>query len=242
MVNQRGQAALMDSIIFLTIIASVATMLFFFMANYGARADDQLDALYAEDFSIDVLKVITYINVTRDGRSVFEFSEEEDVEPEYDYLLAMMKEDYADTGTFTERTKRATASTISSALRPFDESIDYVYYLLNEDSDEYLFLMFAVHEPVLDRDGDIIEVKRVFYECQPHDKELLTQEVFPYVGEVNTAGGKIVLAEPYSTSNTPFIMSLNLWITKDLEILENLGDPDVEGGVVDLTCTAIPLD
>ena len=245
--NSKGQAALMDSIIFLTIVSSVVTMLFFFMVGYGDRVNNQLDSLYAEDFSIDTLKVITYINVLRDGRSVFDydFKEDEQPSPEYDYLLAIMKEDYADEGKFTQSTKKAVVSTISSTLKPFDESIDYAFFMMHEDSEEFLLLLIAVHEGrfVEDNGRMVVEsVDRVYYVCEPDDKEILAKEVFPYVGEVNSSSGKIMLAEPKSSTNTPFIMSLNMWVSKDIAVLKNLGDPDTEKMIPDLNCTVITTE
>lgn len=235
--NQKGQAALVDSIIFLTIVSAIVTMLFFFMVDYGDRVNVQLDALYAEDFSMDTLKVITYINVLRDGRSVFDYSDDEDNSPEYDYLLAIMKEDYADTGKFSLNTKKAIVNTIADTLRPFEKSIDYTFFLLHEDSDDFLFLLFAVHEGEFGTDGSIQSVERKYYECQPGDKEDVAKEIFPYVGEVNNASGKIMLTEPYSEGSTPFIMSLNLWISKDIKVLQNLETPGT--GVFDFNCTEL---
>lgn len=240
--NERGQASLMDSIIFLTIVSSVVTMLFFFMINYGDRVENQIDSLYAEDFSIDTLKVITYVNVLRDGRSVFDykFEDTEQPLPEYDYLLTLMKEDYADVGKFSYPTKKAIVSTVSSTLLPFEGSLDYAFFMMHEDSEEFLFLMMAVHEGEFNEDGRVTGVDRVYYECAPDDIDVISKEVFPYVGEVNTASGKIMLPEPSSSKNTPFIMSLNLWVSKDIAILKNLKTP--ADGVTDLNCSVITTE
>ena len=138
LLNEKGQAALVDSIIFLTIVSTIVTMLLFFMVDYGDRVNVQLDSLYAEDFSIDTLKVITYINVLRDGRSVFEYDEDEENSPEYDYLLARMKEDYADTQSFSLNTKKAISNTVADTLRPFEKSIDYVLATTKDHLNEWV--------------------------------------------------------------------------------------------------------
>jgi hypothetical protein len=244
--NQKGQAALVDSIIFLTIVSAIVTMLFFFMIGYGDRVSHQLDSLYSEDFSIDTLKVITYINVLRDGRSVFDydFSDTAQPSPEYDYLLALMKEDHADLGEFTYNTKKAVVSTVSSTLKPFEESIDYAFFLTHEDSDEFLLLLLAVHEGQFNDDGEVESVDRVYYDCSPDDRELLSKEIFPYVGEINSASGKIMLVTPGSDvenpQNIPYIFSLNRWVSKDIKVLQNLGEPTP--GITDLNCVEITTE
>jgi hypothetical protein len=242
--NERGQASLVDSIIFLTIVSSVVTMLFFFMIGYGDRVEKQINSVYTEDFSMDTLKVITYINVLRDGKSVFDYDYEYSNQnsPEHDYLLTMIKEDHADIGAFSSPTKQAVVSTISSVLQPFEESLDYAFFILQEDSDKFSLLIFAIHEGLFNEDGDLEEVNRVYYDCNPDNSEILATDVFPNVGKVNSAVGKVMLTHPNSEKNVPFLMSLNLWVSSDISVFKNMAEPDVENGIKDFNCVKIDMD
>jgi len=226
--NSRGQAALMDSIFFLMIVSTICTTLFFFMVNYGGQVDKQVSSFYSRDFAADSLKVVSYINIVRTGDSVFAAADNY----EYDYLLAMMKEDYADKKEFSCETRKAAASTLQSVLKPFDDSIDYAFYLLNESQTEYLFLMFAVHEctdpAVCKQSGanvDLSEVvRRRYYYCKPQNKDVLEKQVFPYAGQVDSSVGKVTFTQPETrdTQGIPFVMGLSMWVSKDITVLNTL--------------------
>jgi hypothetical protein len=226
--NQRGQAALMDSLFFLAIVSTICTSLFFFMVNYGGQVDKQVSSFYSRDFAADSLKVVSYINVLRTGDSVFSSP---DIS-EYDYLLAMMKEDYADKKEFSCETRKSAASTLQSVLKPFDDSIDYAFYLLNESQTEYLFLLLAVHEcsdpaacKVSKADTDYTDiVKRKYYYCKPQSKDILEKQVFPLAGQVDSSSGKVTFTQPTerNTQGIPFIMGLSMWVSKDILVLNTL--------------------
>jgi hypothetical protein len=223
--NNKGQAALMDSIFFLTIVSIVCTSLFFFAVNYGIRTDSQIDSFYSRDFSTDSLKVITYINVSRDGYSL-EQIQDHGLSFENDYLLALIKEDYAKDKNISGRTQKAIVRTLTDVMAPFDTSIDYSFYLLSESETRFLFLLLATHECV---SGDCNsptsinkEIERNFFYCTPLKVDLLEKEIFPFVGKVDTVIGKITLPEVQADGKTVgkhYLMGLSTWITQDIDKL-----------------------
>jgi len=247
MVNAKGQAALMDSLFFLTIVAAITAMLFFYMTSYGNQMNTQLDAFYTKDFAADSLKVITYVNVLRDGTELDKHvaGDYGDDVPQFDYLLTLMKEDYSDKQKFSGETITAIALTLNSVLKPFG-SIDYAFYLLSESESNFLFLMLSVHEGELSlvdeekKKYDVDYVDRVFYSCEPKSQDILTKHITPYVGQINQSKGKISFLDPDVTDSLgrPFIIGLDVWISKDLPVIKDLG-PKLEQPGKDFDCVEI---
>ncbi len=225
--NNKGQAALVDSIMFLTIVSIICTMLFYFAINYGVNVESQISSFYSKDFAQDILKVITYINVSRSGDPIlFETLEEERFEP--DYLLALIKEDYADTfgdsPSLKDSTKRAIATTVTSVVAPFEHAIDYAFYMINESSTErgHLFLFLATRECV-DDEVPCPEVERNYYYCIPYNSNILEDEVFPNLNKVDSSTGKVVLFSEEGRGSSPtslhFLIGFSGWISEDVPVL-----------------------
>lgn len=244
-IDQKGQAALIDSLFFLGIVSVICTSLFFFTINYGSTMERQVNSFYSRDFASDALKVVSYINVMRNGNDVF--SNQlflEDASKEYDYLFALMKEDYSDKREFSCQTRRAIKSTVSSVLRPFDDSFDYAFYVFRQSDNKFLFLMMAVHEcsdPQCTEKNQNIDyaslIERKYYYCAPESKDVLEKKVFPYLGQVDTSIGKVTFSEPGSNDDTkgiPHVMGLSLWVSKSLAVLNNLSSPDSEFNCVEI--------
>jgi len=230
----RGQAALVDSLFFIAIVAALCTGLFYFAINYGSNSESLLYSFYSSDFATDSLKVMTYINVMRDGSPVNATNAASStilVNPEFDYLLALIKEDYAEnTGKGKEAvsitTQTAIAQTIYSVLKPFDDSIDYVFYISKEGvragEAKFLVMIFALHKCFSDDctyQNPNKEVRRVFYACEPSQSNVLEKFVFSNVGKVDSALGKINLGSS-AGSFSPFVTGLHLWVSKRIEPLE----------------------
>ncbi len=223
--DSRAQAALMDSLFFLAIVSTICTLLFFFAMNYGTVLEKNINSFYSSDFAVDSLKVVTYVNVLRDGNDVYSIIPNEN--PQYDYLFTLIKEDYADTKELKPTTKRAIKNTLSAVMRPFEESLDYSFFIMNEDTNNFLFLMFAVHDyntGIFDEDDETksnLDLK--YYSCNPQKKDLLAKEILPNVGKVDSSISKITLFElGESGSGKIFVIGLHLWISKDYSALNLL--------------------
>jgi hypothetical protein len=230
--DSRGQAALMDSIIFLTIVASITTGMFFFTINYGTQTADRVNSFYSSDFAVDALKVITYINVLRTGEDFGRITSMGVVE--LDYLLALIKEDYADTKTLSPETTNAVVATLGATMRPFDRAYDYAFYLVTvSEPKNFLFVVLALHECTsypsvcADPTDKTKEIDRVFYYCTPGISNFLEKDVFPRVGKVDSGYGKVTLSEDVGTRSESriYIMGLQTWKARNVSTLTDLDDP-----------------
>ncbi|MCX6800795.1 MAG: hypothetical protein NTZ73_01250 [Candidatus Diapherotrites archaeon] len=251
--DEGGQAALTDSLFFLAIVSMICTLLFYFLINYGATVEEQINSFYSGDFAMDTLKVIAYVNVMRDGTSIYSLTGDN---PQYDYLLAMIKEDYAESSgnqnpSLNSATRKAIANTVHSVMKPFEHSVDYAFYLFQEDSQKFLFLLMGVHECKKsgtecekDSSGNIVGSERRMYYCIPASPGILKDKVFPYVGKVDSATSKVFLDKGTSKDlsavtgvGANYIMSLDLWISKDVN---NLWGLDSAANKADFNCALIP--
>ncbi len=250
--NQRGQAALVDSLFFIAIVATICTGLFYFAVNYGLGTENLLNSFYSADFAMDSLKVITYINVMRDGSAVIVGNPSSSSlsslsstptpggSKEYDYLLALIKEDFSKNRKLGTQTKIAIANTLYSVLKPFDDSVDYAFYISREStvqgSSTYLALILSTHkfyryEVINGRNTPI--VRRVFYSCEPTNNKALEKNVFPYVGQIDSALGKITLGTGLGNTS-PYIIGLHVWVSKKVGILQ-----DPTNAASELGCTVL---
>jgi len=222
LMNSKGQAALVDSMFFIAIVSAICTGLFYFAINYGLGTEALLVSFYSSDFAMDSLKVITYINVMRDGSPVEANPTSPSAYYEYDYLLALVKEDYAKspTKTLSPKTRVAIANTLYSVLKPFDDSIDYAFYIAKQGETaadvKFVALIIATHEKT---DPTAPQVNRVFYSCDPSAKNVLEKYVFSSVGKVDSAIGKISLFDSRDSSSV-YVIGLHTWISKNVEALK----------------------
>ncbi len=243
--EKSGQAALVDSLFFIAIVSTICTGLFYFATYYGMGPEALLNSFYSSDFAMDSLKVITYVNVMRDGSPVnLEIASTAGSLTEYDYLLALMKEDFAQNKVIGKETQIAISNTLYSVLRPFDDSIDYIFYISRESnvvtSAKYLTLIIATHECTANCEGNVDEtlrgpstrqVSRVFYSCQPTINKVLETKIFPNVGKIDSAYGKVNL------NDSPYIMGLHTWVAKNITVLREL--PIEDKSDPDLNCSQI---
>ena len=249
-INQKGQAAVTDALFFLMIIISLSVFLYNFANSYGSTVQEQIQNEFQTTFATNSLKTILYTSTSRDPTETIY-----DPDAEIDYLLALIKEDYSDKKEMSEGTTHAIVRTLDDVMRPFDASIDYAFYLLNESEVNYLFLLFATHECVdggedVDGDGvtacnDLDEDKqdfitRKYFYCKPRDNTILETEIFPYVGKVDSAFGKVTLADSAEDEKQgrPFIIGFSGWVVTNIEKLstQNLTtSPDYNCSNISLT-------
>ncbi len=257
--NRRGQAALVDSLFFIAIVSIVCTGLFYFTINYGTSTETLLNSFYASDFSMDSLKVISYVNVMRDGTGVSSQSVSgAGANPaQFDYMLAMIKEDYARNREVSFQTKTAIANTIHSVLKPFDDSTDYVFYIKREGGDvsgkQFLAFIIATRKCTGDCcDGECtptpgdpqLSVERTYYACNPAQENVMQKFVYPYVGRVDSAVGRIALSD-FAGNYTYYLMGIDLWVAKKTKATDDIVSKSEETDPAlresDFDCNRIPI-
>lgn len=122
--NQKGQAAVTDALYFLMIVTFLSIFLFGFANSYGNSVKQQINDEFTVTFATNALKTILYTSTTRDpGASI------NDPDAEIDYLVAILKEDFADDQIISESTRKVLGKTISRILSPIEDNLDYIFII-----------------------------------------------------------------------------------------------------------------
>jgi hypothetical protein len=139
--NNKAQAALTDALYFLLIVSTLSTFMFFFASSHGVTLQQRVVTQYWREYSTGALETILYSSTPRiPGQTLEQASE-------VDYLLAAVKEDFADDSEIDE-TKEVLAQNISGIMQPIAGNFDYMFYLYAFDSKEFAFvLIYSREEP-----------------------------------------------------------------------------------------------
>ncbi len=134
-INQKGQAAVTDALFFLMIIISLSVFLYNFANSYGSTVQEQIQNEFQTTFATNSLKTILYTSTSRDPTETIY-----DPDAEIDYLLALIKEDYADDEKINDREKLVLSNTVSSILAPLADSTDYIFYITVPENKKIVFM------------------------------------------------------------------------------------------------------
>lgn len=238
--ERSAQAALVDSLFFIAIVSALGTGLFYFAINYGLSSEALLNSFYSRDFATDALKVITYVNITRDGQIVKPNVPISSTE-EFDYLFAIIKEDYAENSRaevkITPATQKSIAKTLYTILKPFDASFDYIFFITKEGGlqgeQKFLVMIFALHKMV-DEEDPKKGANRVYYSCYPRFSNVIERYIYPSAGALDSAVGRISLCEN-SGACSSFLVGMNIWVSKRAQVFNSI----VNGTDTDFVCTEI---
>lgn len=244
----RGQAAVTDALILLVIISGLTGFLFLFSANYGKGITDQVVRNDSYEFISSALKTIMYQSVPRDAdQSINALSP--DPEQEVDYLMAMVKEDYADDGNLSVNTQRNLAKSVYAVMRPISDTQDYIFSI--NTAQKYVFFMiwrtnFDVQiDPntglpirFQDAGANPNEPHQLFF-CTPDITQNPLQKLFIRVGNTTQAQALVNMVEftgnsfllALDTSEVRAGMTLATWTATPI--------PDAEWNL--LNCKAISL-
>lgn len=157
--NQKGQAAVTDALFFLIIVTTLATLIFLFSNTYGNTVTSQIDRMYGAEYTTSALKTILYSSVPRNPE------EELDKAEEVDYLLAMVKEDFANQVSSTsdaaaalgDATKTILKNNVLAIMEPIASQFDYLFYIWRRDNGAFVYFLFHKSE----------ETGHVDYFCNP---------------------------------------------------------------------------
>ena len=135
--NRRGQAALADALYFLLIVSGLSTFLFFFAVNYGGAIKQQVGLQYRGEYATSALETLLYSSSPRiEGQTLEDATE-------VDFLLAAMKEDFADNGQF-DTTQDLIVNNVVGLMEPLADSFNYLYYIYMPERQEFAFFMLYV--------------------------------------------------------------------------------------------------
>ncbi len=156
--KNKGQAAMTDSLFFLTIIVALSVLLFKFSATYGERIDLSINNLYFKEYTNSTLKTIFYTDIPLDfGKNIYSENTFET-----DYLITALKTDFLPDkkiGASEDISELSDASlpndrdiakynlfhTIKSIMYPLS-NYDYIFYLENRNDDEFIYFMLKINE------------------------------------------------------------------------------------------------
>ncbi|MEM4262039.1 MAG: hypothetical protein QXZ13_03865 [Candidatus Diapherotrites archaeon] len=157
--NEKAQASVTDAIYFLLVVTFLSIFLFGFAGNYGKNVKEQIDNEFETTFAANALKTILYSSTPRDPqKSLF------DEKTEVDYLLAIIKEDYADDQELGEEERKVIAKTIKLIMAPIQDTKDYAFILFvpPESGRQQKIIYFFIHltnfkkEEAKDPKGNVI--------------------------------------------------------------------------------------
>ncbi|MDO8627722.1 MAG: hypothetical protein Q7K42_04605, partial [Candidatus Diapherotrites archaeon] len=171
--NSRGQAALTDSMFLLTIVTSLAILMFVFVSDYGTNINDQLLRQYSTDFVTDSLKTILYISSPRISTEKISVNIG-DQQKESDYLLALVKEDFGDS-FLTDNTKKILRDSLKKIMVPVSDQFDYIFYIALQDERTTDYKYFLLYKSEFFCDGK---------PCEGGEKNAVI--TYPSTGETHT--------------------------------------------------------
>lgn len=204
--GERGQAAITDALFLLIIVSGLAVLMFFFItgtptksnlnpspmdigggggSGYGVAVNRIAMEYYATDYATSALQTLLYSSTPR------HVEENLSKAKEIDYLLAFMKEDYANDKKFSDSTKRLILRDLNLIMASSLPTYDFIFIMRTIPPE-----ITGVSEPVLiilkytDFDN-ATGTKRVYYFCKPGPgKESLIEE------DLLSRAGSVVKAQP----------------------------------------------
>ncbi len=137
--DKKAQAAITDALYFLTIVATLCLFLFVFATQYGNTVSQSIKDRYLEEYEASALKTILYSSTPRDPASDLSSKE-------LDFLLAIVKEDYADDQVLDE-TRIVLKKNIELVMSSKSASFDYIFYIYSsETKNPFPFFLFYKSE------------------------------------------------------------------------------------------------
>jgi len=205
--NQKGQAALTDALYFLLIVSALSTFLFFFAANYGQTMNQRVIEQYWREYSTGALETILYSSTPRIAGQSLENA------AEIDYLLAAVKEDFADDAEIDE-TREVLAQNITGIMQPLAGGFDYFFYFYLPDRKEFAYVLLYTRDAPLIEDGRVTPGHVKIYFCKPPTLNAL-EAVVESVGQSAESDARIQLIELDESGRAlypPARANLTMWI------------------------------
>ncbi len=217
--NRKGQAAVADAIYFLMVVGILSSLLFFFSTGHGTLVSQQLALEYRSEYATSALKTMLYSSTPRVlGTSLEDATE-------VDFLLAAVKEDYADNGEF-DVVKPAIVNNVMAVMEPVADTFDYIYYIYIINTEEFAFFMLYTSNFDLPKDTgsgsartEVKGVERAIYLCNPTTLNK-ADPLITGVGRLYQTGSRMQLVKikPGQSGYQDFDAHVNfaMWVSTDL--------------------------
>ncbi|MFH0955352.1 MAG: hypothetical protein V1777_04585 [Candidatus Micrarchaeota archaeon] len=222
--NCKGQSSVADALAFFLISSTLALFLLGFANSYGNNFSTQAANEQFRDYASSALKVIMYTSVPRNPQCTLDCCPaipgnpcvSTDKVPEYDFLLAAVKEDFADDGAMDE-TAPILRDQIAAIMKPLASTSDYAFYFYSGNPliNPYpYFLWYRTVTPadILNHVKDTLNNSvscssgkpgcHIFYYCKPATKNDVDNFLFS-IPNINKASSNIILAKAKGINDPP---------------------------------------
>jgi hypothetical protein len=193
------------------IVSVISTMLFFYASNYGLTLQQRVSSQYWREYTTGALETILYSSTPRIAGASLEES------AEVDYLLAAVKEDFAEDGKIGE-TALVLKQNIYGIMQPVSGSFDYMFYFYLFDEKKFPFVMiYARDAPQID-EGVVTPGAARIYFCEPNTLDDL-QKISEKVGASSSSNARVQFVEIKANDvpeYPPAEASLSMWIPTPL--------------------------
>jgi hypothetical protein len=227
--DQRGQAAVTDALFMLLIISGLSVMLFVFSATYGQDISNHILRQYSVDYTTDALKTLLYSSTPRFPGEPLNPRLPGAAE-EVDYLLAVVKEDYADSLTLNDETKFVLMKNVEKIMQPVSDQFDYLFLITTQAPIDYIYILLYKTEFICLKDGQAVSCEaeerdvvivppqppnpsHKFYYCKPSSPQVISNLIFA-VGDSSQSNSPMLLlrsSEQYGLGVVNAQASLLVW-------------------------------
>lgn len=216
--NKKAQAALTDSLFFLTIVMALSVLLFKFSVTYGDKIDLAVNDLYFKEYTNSVLKSIYYIDTPLN----FDLNVESSLEN--DYLITSIKSSYLaykkigfsdvnsiDFDNNQDIPKYNLMHTIISLMQPIP-NYDYIFYIENKGNNKIIFFILKLNYIDDDTEDENL-IKTKYYLCEPKNidtiKPIVRKSNKLYSSSINTYFPEI--SNNNNINNISVVNNLTIW-------------------------------
>ncbi|MDP2974092.1 MAG: hypothetical protein Q8N60_03515 [Candidatus Diapherotrites archaeon] len=208
--SKKGQSSLTDSMFFLVIAGILSTWLFYESATYGSTIDQQISRQGREEYTKSALETILYSSVPRQAGVSLEEAKE------IDYLLAAIKEDYADDAELNE-TKAILFQNINAVMQPIATNTNYLFYIYLPEKSKFVVTLLYASEAENDG-GWSLTGNKIVFSCAPTSKQAV-EEFLLTVGRMSVSNSRIQLLESKEPAPDRYdaIITLITWIPTPVE-------------------------
>ncbi|HRT02802.1 MAG TPA: hypothetical protein P5513_02560 [Candidatus Diapherotrites archaeon] len=223
--QQKAQAALVDSLFFLTIITALAVFMFQYSSTYGDRVDLAAKNLYFKEYASSTLKTIFYSEVP------LNFSKDINNTDEIDYLMITIEADYfpdkkigvsdintIEFGNDGDIAKFNLYALIKSVMNPLP-TYDYLFYLYDTRSANFNYFLIKItpFEESTQNSGDIKNPYQKIYSPGNYKYYLCDPDGYSVVRDIVSGAGQVYSSSiplnfrPKSSEGTRIVATFTMW-------------------------------
>ena len=219
MKSQQGQAAVTDALYLLLIVTTLAVFLFVFSIRFGSGISNVVSRQYSIDFTSSALKSLLYASVPRDA-TYYDSPNPSQFPAEFDYLLAIAKQDYFVDRALSDNTKQLIRYNIRGIMKPISSNADFfLYWYTPVDGKTVMGFLYATEFPSgsgfecgstansrFFSNEQLLGARRVEYFCDPEDYSAV-QSLIQSVGEATQSSAGLRMIQSRGKSDTETIAS-----------------------------------